>query len=77
MAFALNYLTDIANNAVDESVLSINAATPPTLEVSFQRFRLAYADISVSLNVFNQHACAVPEAYIIFLILGATIIIFN
>lgn len=28
MAFALNYLTDIANNAVDESVLSINAATP-------------------------------------------------
>ena len=58
MTFALNYLTDIANNAVDESVLSINAATPPTLKVSFQRLRLAYSYISVSLNVFDQHVDA-------------------
>jgi hypothetical protein len=65
MAFALNYLTDIANNAVDESVLSINAATPPTLEVSFQRFRLAYADISVSLNVFNQHVDALDGLFVV------------
>ena len=65
MAFALNYLTDIANNAVDESVLSINAATPPTLEVSFQRFRLAYGDISVSLNVFNQHVDALDGLFVV------------
>ena len=65
MAFALNYLTDIANNAVDESVLSINAATPPTLEVSFQRFRLAYADISVSQNVFNQHVDALDGLLVV------------
>ena len=65
MAFVLNYLTDIANNAVDESVLSINAATPPTLEVSFQRFRLAYADISVSLNVFNQHVDALDGLFVV------------
>ena len=65
MAFALNYLTDIANNAVDESVLSINAATPPTLEVSFQRFRLAYADISVSLNVFNRHVDALDGLFVV------------
>ena len=65
MAFALNYLTDIANNAVDESVLSINAATPPTLEVSFQRFRLAYADLSVSLNVFNQYVDALDGLFVV------------
>ena len=65
MAFALNYLTDIANNAVDESVLSINAATPPTLKVSFQRLRLAYSYISVSLNVFDQHVDALDGLLVV------------
>ena len=65
MTFALNYLTDIANNAVDESVLSINAATPPTLKVSFQRLRLAYAYISVSLNVFDQHVDALDGLFVV------------
>jgi hypothetical protein len=54
MSLAQRYFYSIAGDTVDETVFIVDSARPPPGQIAFQRLRLAYACITVSLNVLHQ-----------------------
>jgi hypothetical protein len=54
MSLALGYFYSIADDTVNETVFIVDSARPPPGQIAFQRFRLAYAILSIASYILYQ-----------------------